>query len=202
MSRRTTLLTSHKGVDLHAATAVRVMRDRLEGGDRLVRLQRCELHTFLDEPAGMSVPRLLDHGRYYNPNKHHFGHFALEDAEVWADTAGGALDPRWPGLLRGTDLAALADDSDALYLRLLGGPLPEGTTAVDVVTWPRDQQGPVCSGVLWRLVLRANGEEAAAIGENLAVARERKRGLLVNPHMEAWRSVVRGQALAVRGEQR
>ena len=33
---QTTLLTSHKGVDLHAATAVRVMQRRLEGGDALV----------------------------------------------------------------------------------------------------------------------------------------------------------------------
>ncbi|PIE75993.1 hypothetical protein CSA17_04515 [bacterium DOLJORAL78_65_58] len=47
MSRQNTLLTSHKGVDLHAASALLVMKDRLEGGDRrrgggraLVRLRR------------------------------------------------------------------------------------------------------------------------------------------------------------------
>ena len=196
MSRRTTLLTSHKGVDLHAATAVRVMRERLEGGDRLQSLRRCELHTFAGEPDGVSMARLLDNGRYFNPNKHHYGHFVLDEATPWTDTAGGPLDPRWPGALRGTDVAALADDAAAVYASLLGGPLPEGCTAVDVATWARDQQGPVLSGVLWRLVLRAGAAEAADLGETLAVTRERKRGLLLNPHMDSWLTVVRDRPLA------
>ena len=196
MSRQTTLLTSHKGVDLHAATAVRVMRERLEGGDRLQRLHRCELHTFADEPEGVSMARLLDNGRFFNPNKHHYGHFVLEEAAPWSDTAGGALDSRWPGALRGTDVANLADDAATLYASLLGGPLPDGCLAVDVATWARDQQGPVFSGVLWRLVLRAGADAAATLGETLAVTRERKRGLLLNPHMDAWLTVVRDRPRA------
>lgn len=191
MSRRITLLTAHKGVDLHAATAVRVMRDRLEGGDRLAALHRCELHTFAADAAGVSAARLLDNGRYFNPNKHHFGHFELEAADAWTDAAGGALATAWPGEARGSDLAALAHDAAQLYARLLGGPVPAGCTAVDVAAWVRDQQGPVTSGVLWRLVLRAGRDEAGRLGELLAVARERKQGLLINPHMEAWRTVVR-----------
>ncbi|MBE0567898.1 MAG: hypothetical protein IH621_18230, partial [Krumholzibacteria bacterium] len=63
--------------------------------------------------------------------------------------------------------------------------------AVDVAAWSREQAGPVTSGVLWRLVLAVPPAEAAALGDTLAVARERKRGLLINPHMEAWRAVVR-----------
>lgn len=191
MSRRTTLLTAHKGVDLHAATAVRVMRERLEGGDRLAALFRCELHTFATGAAGVSAERLLDNGRYFNPNKHHYGHFELEGAAAWTDASGGALEAGWPGAARGSDLAALAGDAASLYARLLGGPVPDGCTAVDVAAWLRDQQGPVTSGVLWRLVLRTGRQEAAALGELLAVARERKQGLLINPHMEAWRTVVR-----------
>jgi hypothetical protein len=191
MSRRTTLLTAHKGVDLHAATAVRVMRDRLEGGDRLAALFRCEMHSFVGEPAGVSAERLLDNGRYFNPNKHHYGCFVLDGDGDFGDTAGGALAAAWPGDPAGTDLAALAADGPGLYARLLGGPVPDGCTAVDVAAWARDQQGPVTSGVLWRLVLRAGADEAGALGELLAVARERKQGLLINPHMEAWRTVVR-----------
>ena len=68
---QTTLLTSHKGVDLHAATAVRVMQRRLEGGDALAALHRCELHTFWNEGDGRRVADLLEVGRFYNPNKHH-----------------------------------------------------------------------------------------------------------------------------------
>ncbi len=60
MSLQTTLLTSHKGVDLHAASALLVMKDRLEGGNRLVNLLRCEMHTFWDQPTEVSVARLLD----------------------------------------------------------------------------------------------------------------------------------------------
>lgn len=191
MSRRITLLTAHKGVDLHAATAVRVMRERLEGGDRLVALYRCELHTFVDADAGAGIARLLDNGRYYNPNKHHYGHFAAPGAGPWTDAAGGPLPAAWPGEVAGTDLAALAGDGAALYARLLGGPLPAGCSAVDVAAWPREQAGPVTSGVLWRLVLDAPRAAAAALGDTLAVARGRKRGLLINPHMEAWRAIVR-----------
>lgn len=189
MTRLTTLLTAHKGVDLHAATAVRVMRDRLEGGDRLAALHRCELHVFAGEPAGVSLARLLDTGRFYNPNKHHYGHFELDGGGPW--TEAGALPAAWPGEARGSDLAALGGGGAALYARLLGGAVPAGCTAVDVAAWPREQDGPVTSGVLWRLVLRAPADEAAALGEVLAVARERKRGLLVNPHMESWRMAVR-----------
>lgn len=194
MSRLTILLTAHKGVDLHAATAVRVMRERLEGGDRLVALHRCELHTYGDGQTGGPgdpMARLLDNGRYFNPNKHHYGHFELAEAGPWADAGAGSLPAAWPGRLRGTDLVALAGDPAALYARLLGGPTPAGCTAVDVAAWAREQDGPVTSGVLWRLVLAVEPAEAAALGDALAVARERKRGLLINPHMEAWRTVVR-----------
>ena len=85
----------------------------------------------------------------------------------------------------------MATDGAAIYTGLLGGAVPEGHHAVDVASWSRDQDGPVISGVLWRLVVQGGAEEAARLGEGLAVARSRKQGLLINPHMEAWLSLVR-----------
>lgn len=192
MSLQTTLLTSHKGVDLHAASALLVMKDRLEGGDRLVNLLRCEMHTFWDHPEGIDVARLLDTGRYFNPNKHHYGVFTTEAGDgPWfdcTDCRGRTLAAGWPGRLAGTDLVGL-DDPKALYNTLLGGDPGAGLSAVDVVSFELGQSGPVLSGVLWRMVLEGEADESAAIGMNLAVARGRKQGLLINPHMEAWLSI-------------
>jgi hypothetical protein len=91
----------------------------------------------------------------------------------------------WPGELADTDLEGFTD-SRALYDRLLGGEPASGLTAVDVVAFPLGQDGPVLSGVLWRLLLSGDPAAAAEIGRGLAVARTRKQGLLINPHMEAW----------------
>ena len=188
MSAQNTLLTSHKGVDLHAATARRVMQDRLAGGDRLADLRRCEFHVFggrVFAPAGVTptVASLLGTGRYYNPNKHRYGHFAFESSFGWDEGTGGALPAGWPGQALATDTGA---PDDGLLEVLLGGSAPKGHTAVDVAAWARGQTGPVVSGTLWRLVIRDGGEEALATGTALAVARGGREGLLVNPHMECW----------------
>lgn len=192
--KQTTLLTSHKGVDLHAASALLVMQERLEGGARLAALHRCELHTFWGTPAGWDAGRLLDTGRYYNPNKHHFGIFAsaLDGADWFALTAAGQrLPASWPGPVLDSDLESESDDSAALYDALLGGRVAADRTPYDVVSFALGQSGPVLSGVLWRLVVRGDRQDAAAVGETLAVARHRKQGLLVNPHMESWLTVGR-----------
>lgn len=191
---QTTLLTAHKGVDLHAASALLVMKDRLEGGDRLVGLYRCELQAFWGAPAGWDVRRLLDTGRFYNPNKHHYGVFTAPTADDWLAAGAGraTLAADWPGTVVATDLAGLRDDPAGLYGTLLGGSVPDGCTPCDVAGFAFGQTGPVLSGVLWRLVVRGEGEEALAVGEHLAIARHRKQGLLVNPHMESWRLSAQG----------
>jgi len=191
---QTTLLTSHKGVDLHAATSLLVMKDRLDGGHLLESLFRCEMHTFRGGQDGMSMARLLDIGRYFNPNKHHFGHFEMAGSgPSWLDESptGNILNPEWPGSPRGTDLEPTADDDGDLYDRLLGGAAADGCTAVDVVSYPRGQEGPILSGVLWRLVIRGDTEASLEVGIKLAVASHRKEGLLVNPHMESWQATAR-----------
>ncbi|MBD3220253.1 hypothetical protein GF314_03345 [bacterium] len=187
MTTRTTLLVSHKGVDLHAATAVRVMQRRLEDGDALHRLARCELHTFTDDGERCRVTDLLEIGRYFNPNKHHYGHFEWTTAETDAfdDPApgGATLAAAWPG-------EAVASDTDApgagLYERLLGGPVPEGCVAVDLAAMPLGDHEVVRSGVLWRLVLADDGRAPERLAERLAIARSGVQGLLVNPHLDRW----------------
>jgi len=191
---QTTLLTSHKGVDLHAATALLVMKDRLEGGHLLAGLFRCEMHTFWDPTGRLSISRLLDSGRYFNPNKHHYGHFELASGgPSWLDgeSVGHALHPEWPGRTEGTDLELPAGEQDDLYQCLLGSAPAGGTSAVDVVSYPRGQEGPVLSGVLWRLIIRADAKTSLEVGSKLAVASHRKEGLLVNPHMESWLAAAR-----------
>lgn len=193
-SSQTTLLTSHKGVDLHAATALRVMKDRLEGGHLLEGLFRCELHTFWGDAGDMSIERLLDIGRFFNPNKHHYGHFELPNAgPSWFEgaPAGNGLNPEWPGSVRGTDLEIPALERAGLYDLLLGSARSGEVAAVDVVSFPRGQEGSVLSGVLWRLVIRAEADQALEVGRKLAVARGRLEGLLANPHMESWLAAVR-----------
>jgi hypothetical protein len=188
---QTTLLTSHKGVDLHAATAVRVMQRRLEGGDALLALHRCDLHTFTGEGDGRTVAELLEIGRFFNPNKHHYGHFELEDgAADWTAgfTAGEALAAGWPGRAVASDLP---DADGALLDRLLGGPAPAGAVAVDVAAVPLGDPGPVLTGVLWRLLLADDGRDPGRLADRLAITRAGDQGLLINPHLHGWLVAVR-----------
>lgn len=183
-----TLLTAHKGIDLHAATAARVMCERLDGGERLRALRRAEVHLLWGEGGGDWVRRrtdeLLDGARRYNPNKHHYGVFALAGApEPWPERRrrGEPLPAGWPGEPVRSDLAPLE-----LADRLLGGPPPADETAVDVCVFPLGAPAAPLGGVVWRLVLAAAPDEAAALAGRLAVARGGGRGLLLNPHMEDW----------------
>jgi hypothetical protein len=192
MSLQTTLLTSHKGTDLHAATALRVMRERLDGGDALRGLHRSELHAFRDGDHGLTMERLLAAGRYFNPNKHHFGHFEGPVVSGLFNPAGpgpdSILPATWPGEVQDTDREAVGLE---LYDALLGGAVPDGCCAVDLAAIPLGQDGPLVSGILWRLILETVPDEAARLGALLAVASGRKQGLLINPHMEGWLMAVR-----------
>ena len=197
MAEQVTLLTSHKGVDLHAATARRVLCDLPGGGERLLALARAEFHTFWPETevlAGpgserLTVDRLLATGRYFNPNKHHYAHFRMAGSGgPWAgrgeECRGAALPDGWPGTLVASD-CGVADPG--LLERLLGaGPPPAGAVCVDVCAFPLDAPGPLLSGVLWRLVIGPGAADLLAVAEALAVTRGARHGLLVNPHMEGW----------------
>lgn len=182
------LVTAHKGVDLHAATARRVMRARLLGGDKLADLRRCEFHAF-GCPTFAGGPRLEDllaTGRCFNPNKHRYGHFRLPVAFAWSAGAGEDFPAGWPGGADGADGAGGAAAARDILGDLLGGPAPAGQAVVDVAAWARGQEGPVISGTLWRLVVHGAAEAALESARLLAVARGGREGLLVNPHMECW----------------
>ncbi len=210
MGAQVTLLISHKGVDLHAATAARVMRDRLAGGERLVALGRAEFHTFWPQEAERGAGRdaagagesratvaaLLAAGRVFNPNKHHYGHFELSFAgERWSRPGfacrGQALPAGWPGTAVATDLGR----ADAGLLERLLGRAAGEAAVVDVCAFAlAGDEGPVLSGVVWRLVLAPGREEPAALADALTVARGASRGLLVNPHLQGWLTAVRAVA--------
>lgn len=193
---QTTLLTSHKGVDLHAATAVRVMQRRLAGGEDLQALYRCELHTFTVPDGQVLAAELLDRGRYYNPNKHHYGLFELDPpAGDWfapGNLRGGDLPAAWPGRPVASDLQPLPADLAEI---LLGGPVPADCVAVDVVSLPLGDPGPALSGVVWRLILTDHGRDPRRLAERLAVTRSGEQGLLINPHQQGWLALVRPSVL-------
>lgn len=185
-SSQTTLLTSHKGIDLHAATALLVMKERLEGGELLENLLRCEVHSFCGEPAGWDAHRLLQTGIYFNPNKHHYGVFSGSALSL---DGGLATSSQWLASVIDTDLVGLPEGSAGVVNALLGGVSPENCSHFDVVSYPSGQRGPVMSGVLWRLVIGGDEELAKKIGISLAIARGRKQGILINPHMESWLAI-------------
>ncbi len=190
-----TLMTCHKGVDLHAETAERVMRNVLPGGAALAGLFRAEFHTFWQargEPAPESVERLLNVGRFFNPNKHHYAHFRRERAaETWftADVRGGVLPGDWPGEPIATDLPGPLDGP---YDRLLGGVTGPDATAVVVCSFPLGETGPLLSGVVWRMVFAPGTPDPEALAARLTEARGAGKGLLVNPHMQGWLSASAG----------
>ncbi|MFT5232589.1 MAG: hypothetical protein ACI9UK_002451 [Candidatus Krumholzibacteriia bacterium] len=186
--QQTTLVTSHKGVDLHAASALLVMKDRLEGGELLADLLRCEVHSFCGTPDRWDADRLLHTGVYFNPNKHHYGIFTGSALDLDQEQESASA---WLEKVAGTDLVDHESDAAALANALLGGGVPAGCCSYDVVSYASGQDGPVQSGVLWRMVIRADEETAQNVGSSLAVARGRKQGLLINPHMESWLAVRR-----------
>jgi len=184
-----TLMTCHKGVDLQAETAARVMRGVLPGGESLASLHRAEFHTFWQargESASESVERLLGVGRFFNPNKHHFAHFSREGADTpWfaGDARGGSLPADWPGEPVAVDLPGSRDEA---YDRLLGGTPGPDVPVVDVCSFPLGETGPLLSGVVWRMSFEPGTPDPRALGARLAEVRGVDEGLLVNPHMQGW----------------
>jgi len=192
---QTTLMIGHKGVDLHAETAGRVARRNLIGGEHLLALHRAEFHCFWQETgsdAPESVARMLSVGRFFNPNKHHYAHFELQGAESpWFFDAvaarGAQLPAAWPGTVVASDLPG----ENEILTALLGGPAPSGATSVDVCAYALGEEGPLLSGEIWRLTIDGSAKDPAAVAASLVEARSSREGLLVNPHMQGWRTALR-----------
>ena len=129
--------------------------------------------------------------QFYNPNKHHYGHFELPGAAgPWFApdfrAMGDILPEDWPGDVIRSDHA---DETAPLFERLAGLPDPDAAAVIDVCTFPLGEIGPLLSGVFWRLVLAddsAGVENPAQLAARLIVAGGPGTGLLINPHMQGW----------------
>jgi len=148
--------------DPTALTARETLQRALAYGRTVEEVSRSELWCFRwdDEPAPRDVLERLarDTNLILNPNKHRM-EIAVEEE---------ALHPRGNAWVMVSVPGAGAELGGTLGRhRLVEGAPPATRRAV-----------------LWELTLGAAGDEAAALAAEIATARERKRGLLANPHVE------------------
>lgn len=206
----------HRSVDLVAMSALRALRGELGLGDELASLRRDELTviegaTVSDADGWVEACTHTQH--WFNPNKHRFALFAAEaGATAAAAGEGDWPDPWLDGLLASDrpDLRARLQSGDApsgeaalrAWLALgeggggAGAPSPlsfavwqhEGATGpLPAGPWP-DRQRRATRLVLWSLGLPAGRE--AELAPRALVARSRREGLLVNPHVEGLAQVL------------
>jgi hypothetical protein len=148
--------------DPTALTARETLQRALTYGRRVEEVSRSELWCFRWEtepdPRGVLARLARDTNLILNPNKH------LMEVAVGDE----ALHPRGNAWV----MVSVPGEGDELEEtlrrhRLVEGPPPATRRAI-----------------LWELSLGVEGDEAAALAAEIAVARERKRGLLTNPHLE------------------
>lgn len=177
MNHTIELIVSLRVPDVVAATAFRALKDRLGFSAGLHGLRRHDYHLFEitdgDRARAEGLARALIERTtmFVNPNKHSYS-IKLDDR----DLVPGMTFPEPPAGVHAVSVLVLPleeDDSDSLDFlrRKLNEP------AVSKVT----------SGVLWELLIRAGSrEEAEATARDITVARERTRGLLLNPHYQRY----------------
>jgi phosphoribosylformylglycinamidine (FGAM) synthase PurS component len=151
-----------KVMDATALTARETMQRSLGYGRRVRNVARSEVLAFrweenVDAP-GMLGKLAENTNLLQNPNKHRY------------EIATGAepLSPRgnvW--VLVSTPGAGSGMESTLARHHLVGGEIPQ-----------------VRRGELWELDLDAENTELVNLAEEIAITRERKKGLLANPHVE------------------
>jgi len=169
------LLVSLKIPDVTALTAASSIRRRLGYDEVLKELRRSDYYSLdlntIDPQAanGLAHELAKKTNLFVNPNKHSY------EVRSPQQHTGGPIqqDGLWRVEVLVTDAeGAEADDiQQALTQRLGYG----------------EQVAAVRRGILWVLLLAADStEEARRIAEEITVTTARDRGMLVNPHFQAW----------------
>ncbi len=169
MSGYLALLVKHRVEDLIARTAEETIRRRLEGGERLERLDREEFWEF-DFRAGEGFEEKLRRFTagaelFVNPNKHHY---RISEEGIFTGFTGRG----W-------------------LLRVTGRDDIEGEVAKHTLIrqYGCEELQDVRYGVLWVIRLKDDegGEGDGELAERMAITRSREDGLLVNPHFQEWK---------------
>ena len=168
------LLVTLKIPDVTALTAAGALRRRMGYAEALKDLRRMDyylLHLAVEHPEqarALAAELAENTNLFVNPNKHAY---ELRFPEARAEPA--AEDGVWSVELLVTDV--------------------EGSTASDIEQALQERLGyaqqvaRVERGTLWIMKLAAPDLSAARrLADEIAVTRARDKGLLVNPHFQAW----------------
>jgi hypothetical protein len=183
-----TLLVKLRVVDLVARTAEMAIREKLGLGDVLMGLARWDFWEFEAEsrdPEGFveELDREIHRqGSFYNLHKHVYRLTLRKAAHTLRRGSPSALEDGIPGLggpgeapflvdVRVTDEGAGDNTIVSAWAGRFGGGRVTGALP----------------GLLWRMAVRARDEAGArALAEEIVVTRERRRGILVNPHYQDY----------------
>jgi hypothetical protein len=176
-ARRTIeLIVSLRVPDVVASTAFHALKERLDFGDTLHDLRRHDFHRFsmedVDDDRAEKLTRALIEKTttFVNPNKHSYS-IRLDDR---------CLIPRKPDPEVPDGVRKVA---------VLITPIENGDEDNSIEFLRRKLDEPavvsVSSGVLWDLFIKADSDaDAERIALDIAVARRRTEGLLLNPHYQ------------------
>lgn len=210
-------LVRGRSVDVVAMTAIHALRDTLGFGDEVAGLTRDDfvLVEGVDAAAAEAWQRgFTSQQHWFNPNKHRFAALEVAEGGLRCAREGGDWPDPWARRLVDTDRPDLVarrarGEVDDVLGAWIGAEPRAGHYAVPLAVWDReagidalprgawpDPTRPRLRGVLWTLTLKSeDAARASARTEELAVARARRQGLLLNPHMEGHAAVGPARAL-------
>ncbi|MFC2075855.1 hypothetical protein ACFLT7_02105 [candidate division KSB1 bacterium] len=172
------LVVSLRVPDVVAATALRALKDRLDFDKSLHGLRRHDYHRLEidngDDTRARQLARALIEKTttFVNPNKHSYSIKLDGQYLVPAKST-----PELPDGVRTVRFLVLPDETE------------DSTAAVELLRRKLGEPAisSLSSGVLWELFIRADDDrEARKTALDIAVARERDKGLLLNPHYQRY----------------
>jgi hypothetical protein len=177
-ARTIELVVSLRVPDVVAATALRALKERLDFDKTLHGLRRHDYHRLRIDNGDESRAQKLAYAliekttTFVNPNKHSYS-IKLDDRYLVPVKSA----PKLPDGVRNVRLLVLPDDDE------------DRTGAVNMLRRKLEEPAvsSLSSGVLWELFIRADDDRRARnIALDIAVARERTKGLLLNPHYQRY----------------